>query len=139
MSQETNTRKNTNWQTVRSCVDATDTSVDQTNESKRSIQQSSTQEGRQIILFFKHVLIFGATMLSVVVSVGVVVLHFTNFDFLFLELRSQRSNVSSQDHLLSGSQLAEAAFYFTGDWIDHFDVTKLMVLLLLLLLLYAGF
>ena len=61
-------------------------------------------------------------MLSVVVSVGIVVLQLTNFDFLVLELGSQGSDVSSQDHLLRGSQLAEAAFYFIGDWIDHFDV-----------------
>ena len=78
---------------------------------------------RDIILFWNdwNVLVFGTLVLPMVVSIRVVVLRCKHFVLLVLHRRSKGSDVSSKDHLLRGSQLAEAALYLFGNWIDHYD------------------
>jgi len=69
--------------------------------------------------------IFGASLLPVVMGVRVIVFQLADLRLLVLDLGSQRSDVSSQDHLLSRSKIAEAALHFFWDRVNHFECSFL--------------
>ena len=79
---------------------------------------------------FGYVLVFGTLVLPVVVSVWIVVVEGTNLVFLVLDFGAEGSDVSSKDHLLRGTKLAEAALDLFGDWTDHGEYDWLVVDLL---------
>jgi len=74
--------------------------------------------GLSVILVVVAV-IFGTLVFSVVVSILIVVLQNTNVVCQVLDRCPKGSDVSSKENLVRGRQLAEARFYFIGNWIDH--------------------
>ena len=70
--------------------------------NKQTIKKRQKNSSNSLLAPNEYVLVFGTTVLSVVMSVWIVVLHSTDLAFLFLDLRAKGSDVSSKDDLLGG-------------------------------------